>query len=111
MDNFGFNEMQAIQRELREKYKDKWGELYPEKAIGQLLWLYGELGEVSDVIKKNGSEAILNDKAVRGHFIEELCDVMMYFNDIMLCYSVSPEELREAYLKKHEINMSRWYVT
>lgn len=110
MDNFGFNEMQEIQKQLREKYKVKWnwGELCPEKAVEQLLWLYGELGEVSDVIKKNGAEAIINDKAVRSHFVEELCDVMMYFNDLMLCYSVSPEELKEAYLKKHEINMTRW---
>ena len=110
MDNFGFNEMQEIQKQLREKYKDKWkwGELCPEKAVEQLLWLYGELGEVGDVIKKNSAEAILNDKAVRSHFVEELCDVMMYFNDVMLCYSVSPEELKEAYLKKHEKNMSRW---
>ena len=110
MDNFGFNEMQEIQKQLREKYKEKWnwGELFHEKAVEQLLWLYGELGEVGDVIKKNGAEAILNDKAVRSHFVEELCDVMMYFNDVMLCYSVSPEELKEAYLKKHEINMSRW---
>lgn len=108
MNNFDFNEMQEMQKELQEKYKDKWGGLSPEKGIPMLLWLYGELGEVGDIIKKNGSEAILGDKEVRDHFIEELCNVMMYFNDIMLCYSVSPEELKEIYLKKHEINMSRW---
>lgn len=108
MDNFGFNEMQQIQRELQEKYKDKWGGLSPGKAVEKLLWLYGELGEVGDIIKKNGAEAVMNDKAVRSRFVEELCDVMMYFNDIMLCCSVSPEELKEVYLKKHEINMTRW---
>ena len=108
MDNFGFNEMQEIQKELQEKYKDEWGGLSPEKGVSKLLWLYSELGEVGDVIKKNSAEAILNDEAVRSHFIEELCDVMMYFNDVMLCYSVSPQELKEAYLKKHEKNMSRW---
>lgn len=108
MDNFGFIEMQEIQKELQEKYKDKWGGLSPEKGVQMLLWLYSELGEVGDVIKKNSTEAILNDKTVRSHFVEELCDVMMYFNDVMLCYSVSPEELKEVYLKKHERNMSRW---
>ncbi|MBD5137751.1 MAG: nucleotide pyrophosphohydrolase [Ruminococcus sp.] len=108
MDNFGFNEMQEIQKELQEKYKDKWGGLSPEKGASKLLWLYGELGEVGDVIKKNSAEAILNNETVRSHFIEELCDVMMYFNDVMLCYSVSPQELKEVYLKKHEKNMSRW---
>lgn len=52
MDNFGFNEMQEIQKELQEKYKDQWGGLSPEKAADKLLALYGELGEVGDVIKK-----------------------------------------------------------
>ena len=107
MDNFGFNEMQEIQKELQGKYKE-WGGLSPEKAADKLLGLYGEVGEVVDIIRKNGTEAVMNDESVRSHFVEELCDVMMYFNDVMLCYSVSPQELKEAYLKKHEKNLSRW---
>ena len=107
MDNFGFNEMQEIQKELQEKYKE-WGGLSPEKAADKLLGLYGEVSEVVDITRKNGNEAVMKDEAVRSHFIEELCDVMMYFNDVMLCYSVSPQELKEAYLKKHEKNLSRW---
>lgn len=63
---------------------------------------------MGDIIKKNGSKAVMSDEKVREHFLEELCDVMMYFNDVMLCCSVQPRELREAYLKKHEKNMSRW---
>lgn len=106
--DLGFNEMQLLQKQLQDKYKDKWGELRPEKAAEKLLWLYGELGEAGDIIKKNGSKAVISDERVREHFIEELCDVMMYFNDVMLCCSVQPQELREAYLKKHEKNMSRW---
>ena len=45
----------------------------------QLLWLYGELGEVGDVIKKDGNEKIMTDKAVRKHFVEETmyCFVMI----------------------------------
>ena len=107
MDNFGFNEMQEIQKELQGKYKE-WGGLSPEKAADKLLGLYGEVSEVVDIIRKNGNEAVMNDESIRSHFVEELCDVMMYFNDVMLCYSVSPQELKEAYLKKHEKNMSRW---
>ena len=30
---------------------------------------------------------------MRKHFIEEMCDTLMYFNDLMLCYGVTPEEL------------------
>lgn len=108
MDHFTFTDMQNIQRELQEKYKDKWGGLSPEKAKSTLLWLYGEAGEVGDIIKKEGSSRIMNDEAVRTHFIEELCDVMMYFNDLMLCYDITPEEFERIYREKHRRNMERW---
>ena len=36
MANFGFDDMQAIQKELQEKYYDQWGGLYPEKAVRML---------------------------------------------------------------------------
>lgn len=32
MSDFGFMEMQAIQIELQEKYKDIWGGLSPERV-------------------------------------------------------------------------------
>ena len=108
MENFSFQEMQAIQKELQEKYKHKWSPLSPEIGKDQLLWLLIELGEVADVIKKSGNQKILEDKEVRTHFIEELCDVMMYFNDVMLCYDISIEEFKEVYLQKHKRNMERW---
>ena len=103
-----FEVMQDMQRELQERYKDQWGGLSPEKAGMQLLWLYGELGEVGDVIKKDGNEKIMTDKAVRKHFVEEMCDVMMYFNDVLLCYDLKPEELEKVYFEKHQKNLGRW---
>lgn len=33
MTDFGFNEMLAMQRELQDKYKDKWEQISPE--VGQ----------------------------------------------------------------------------
>ena len=39
MENLNFYKMQDIQKELQEKYKDKWGGLSPEKARNLLLWL------------------------------------------------------------------------
>ena len=45
---------------------------------------------------------------VREHFIEEVCDVMMYLNDVLLCYDVSPEEIERIYKEKHRRNMDRW---
>lgn len=108
MENFSFEEMQAIQKELQEKYKHKWSPLSPEIGKDQLLWLLIELGEVADVIKKSGNKKIMEDDEIRTHFIEELCDVLMYFNDVMLCYNVSIDELKEVYLQKHKKNMGRW---
>lgn len=108
MKNFSFVEMQEMQKQLQEQYKDKWEAITPETGKNKLLWLFAELGEVADIIKKDGDKKIVEEKAVRTHFIEELCDVLMYFNDIMLCYGITVEELKDEYLKKHEKNMKRW---
>jgi NTP pyrophosphatase (non-canonical NTP hydrolase) len=108
MKDLNFKEMQDIQSELQEKYKNKWGGLYPEKGRDMLLWAFIEAGEAADIIKKHGDGAIINDAEVRRNFTEELCDILMYLNDVMLCYSITPEELREIYLEKHDRNMKRW---
>ena len=108
MSDLTITEMQNMQRELQNKYRDKWGGLSPEKAREKLLWLYGELGEVGDIIKKCGDDNIINDKDTRLHFIEELCDVLMYLNDVTMCYGILPEEISDVYYKKHDVNMKRW---
>ena len=40
--------------------------------------------------------------------IEEMADVLMYYNDVLLCYGISEKELKEAYIAKFEKNMKRW---
>ena len=67
-----------------------------------------EPGEIADVIKKCGDEQIMNNDEVRGYFIEEMCDTLMYFNDVMLCYNITPDELESKYIQKHDSNMKRW---
>lgn len=108
MDDFGFREMQQIQVQLQEKYKDKWKRLSPELGKEQLLWLMIELGEAADIIKKQGGQMIMEDTEVRMHFIEEMADVMMYYNDVLLCYGISIEEFSKVYREKHQRNMDRW---
>lgn len=107
-EDFGFREMQDIQRQLQDKYKHKWEPVSPDTGKNKLLWLMIELGEAADIIKKDGNQKIVEDNEVRTHFIEEMCDVLMYFNDVMLCYDISIEELKEVYLEKHKKNMERW---
>lgn len=107
MGVFGINEMLDMQRALRERYGDKWGGLSPEIGKSQLLWMIGEIGEVID-IKKHGSGVANSESDQRDHLVEELADVLMYYNDILLCYGISADELRRAYAEKFHTNMNRW---
>ena len=40
--------------------------------------------------------------------VEEMADVLMYYNDVLLCYGISADELKESYTSKFEKNMNRW---
>ena len=108
MDDFGFNEMLAMQTALQERYKDIWKPIGPDRGNDQLLWMIGEIGEVIDIIKKHGGKTACQDEKLREHFVEELADVLMYYNDVLLCYGISAEELKRSYTGKFEKNMKRW---
>lgn len=108
MKDFSINEMQEMQRLLQDKYKDKWEPICPETGKNKLLWMLGEIGEVIDIIKKNGGNKASEDAELRKDLVEELADVLMYYNDVMLCYGISAEELKEVYTRKFERNMKRW---
>ena len=108
MENFTVGEMQSMQKSLQNKYKDIWEPICPEKGQNKLLWMIGEIGEVIDIIKKNGAENVSKDALLRSSLIEEMADVLMYFNDVMLCYGISEEDIKKAYVNKFEKNLKRW---
>lgn len=108
MNDFGISEMLEMQTALQEKYKDIWAPIGPDRGKDQLLWLIGEVGEVIDILKKHGPQTAAQDPAQREHLVEELADVLMYYTDILLCYHISPEELKRAYTAKFQKNMTRW---
>ena len=108
MASLDFETMQQIQRQLQEKYKHKWQPICPATARDKLLWMMIEAGEMADIIKKQEDGAIMEDPAVRTHFIEEMCDTLMYFNDVMRCYEITPEEFESVYREKHKRNLGRW---
>ncbi len=108
MGHFSISDMLAMQQALQKKYKDKWEPICPEAGKHKLLWMLGEVGEVIDIIKKNGDQKAVEDTALRQHLVEEMADVLMYYNDVLLCYGISEEELKEAYTAKFEKNMTRW---
>ncbi len=108
MNNFSIHEMLEMQQVLQDKYKDKWEHICPKTGKNKLLWMIGEIGEVIDIIKKNGDSMAIENPELRKHLIEEMADVLMYYNDVLLCYGISEEELKETYISKFEKNMKRW---
>ena len=108
MADFSIYEMQEMQKSLQNKYKNKWESICPETGKNKLLWMIGEIGEVIDIIKKNGEQEAITNVNLRKDLIEEMADVLMFYNDVMLCYGITEDELKEAYTKKFEKNMKRW---
>lgn len=108
MGEFTVNEMQEMQRVLQEKYKNIWEPIGVEAGKNKLLWMIGEIGEVIDIIKKHGGRQATTAPDTRKALVEEMADVLMYYNDIMLCYGITPDELKQAYIEKFKKNMTRW---
>ncbi len=107
-NDFSLSEMLEMQRQLQERYQGKWEPIEPATGKNKLLWLVGEIGEVAEIIKKNGHQPISEPGEVRQHFVEEMADVLMYYGDIMNCFSITPEELKASYTEKFQRNMERW---
>lgn len=108
VEAFNINEMQEMQRKLQEKYKDKWEFIGPETGKNKILWMVREIGEVIDIVKKNGGTEACSDAKLRNDLVEEMADVLMYYNDVQLCYGISAEELKRSYSEKYMKNMKRW---
>ncbi len=103
-----FEEMQRLQRELQARYAGWWEPVDPEHGKNKMLWMLAELGEAIQIIKRRPVSEIMREGCTRHDYIEELADVLMYFNDILLCFDITPEEFAAVYRAKHERNMVRW---
>lgn len=108
MAEFSVAEILDMQKKLQEHYRNIWTPLSPENGKNQLLWMIGEVGEVIDIVKKNGGRNAVENPDLKAHLVEEMTDVLMYYGDVMLCYDISEEELKQAYIRKFERNMTRW---
>lgn len=107
--NLSIQDMMNLQRDLYEAHKDSWDPLMPEFGKDSLLYMIEEVGEVIAVLKKKGHSAIMDDPSVRQAFLEELADVLMYYHDVLLRYHVTSQEISEAFLKKHHVDLNRDY--
>ncbi len=72
-----------MSHELWEKHKDKWPPMTPEHGKTFILYMIEEIGEVISIVKKKGEDQIMNDPEIRKRFIEEMCDIMMYYSDVL----------------------------
>ena len=87
--DLSISQMQQLQKSLYEPNKETWPPMEPE---------YGKdykVGEVIAVLKKKGTGAVISDPAVREAFLEEMADVLMYYQDVLLRFGVTPEEIEE----------------
>ena len=107
--DLSISDMQELQRELQEQFKDKWGIQKPEDAKSHLLFMIEEMGECISIIKKKGIDAIMEDENIRARFVEEITDVQNYYIEVLNCLKITPEEFLNAYIEKHEHNMKRNY--
>jgi len=76
MEEFTINEMLELQRKFQKEY-NRWSSICPENGKNKLLWMVGEIGEVIDIVKKNGSQPVVENAELRAHFVEELADVLI----------------------------------
>lgn len=104
------SEMKEMQFELYEKNKENWNDMKPKSAKNHLLYMVEEMGECIAIIKKKGIDEIMNNEIVRGHFTEEMSDVLMYYVETLNRLNISSEELSNAYVKKHQKNLNRNFV-
>ena len=101
------SELKNMQFELYEKNKEKWNDMEPKAAKNHLLYMVEEMGECISIIKKKGIDEIMNNETVRGHFTEEMSDVLMYYVEVLNRLEISSEEISNAYVKKHKTNLNR----
>ena len=100
-------DMMAMQKALHQLHESEWFPLEPAFGQHSILYMIEKIGEAIAVLKKKGDQAVMHDASVRTAFLEELADVLMYYTDVLLRYHITPEEIAEAYIRKHEKNMGR----
>lgn len=99
MEIFGFHQMQRIQKELQESCVVERESNCPQKGQNKMLWMLGEVAEVTDMIRTHGDMRIMEDAEVRKQFVEEVYDVLKYVNEMIAYYDITPQELQEVHAK------------
>lgn len=108
--DLSISQMMKMQEALFLPHKDIWPPMEPEYGKDFMLYMIEEIGEVISILKKKGNNAIIEDPIVREAFLEEMADVLMYYHDVLLRYHVTPEEISQAFARKHATDLHRDYT-
>jgi len=108
MKTITIKEMMELSKQLYKMNEDYWDNS-PESNINWVCWLVGEIGEVIDIIKKKGTDKIMNDKSTRLEMLKEITDCYMYLADILNRYEFTGEEFSIVYRDKMNYNLKRDY--
>ena len=109
MKTITISEMMELSEKLYKKNEDYWDNS-PESNIHWVCWLVGEIGEVIDIIKKKGTDKIMNDKSTRLEMLKEIADCYMYLADILNRYEFTDKEFSKVYRDKMNYNLKRDYT-
>ena len=104
-----FSETLNMSKELWKLHEDEWTPMEPQYAKDFILYMIEEIGEVIAITKKKSVADMMEQGPTREHLIEELADVLMYYNDILNRFGITAEQLAEVYNKKHISNLNRDY--
>lgn len=105
VEDFTINEMQDMQRKLQDKYKEKWESIGPETGKNKLLWMIGEIGEVIDIVKKNGGTKACSDAKLRNGLMQ---DAMREYTDgVDITYEINLAKDYAGYMVEQITNVRK----
>lgn len=108
-ENITIEDMLSLSMRLYQKHKTEWRAMTPENNIYWIAWLVGEIGEVIDIMKKEGTTRIMHDPKVRQTMLEEITDCYMYLADILNRYKFTGQDFSQTYFAKMSYNFKRNY--
>ena len=108
--DLSISQMMDMQKALFALHENQWSPMEPEYGRDFILYMVEEVGEAIAILKKKGCDAVLSDADVRSAFLEEMADVLMYYQEVLLRFHVTPDEISRAYEAKHLRNMGRDYT-
>ena len=101
MADIKISDMMRMQMNLWEQHKDTWS---PWKQNSEEFYTVddGRNGRMYCYYQEKGDSAIMGKPLSEAFLSREMSDVLMYIFDTLLRYGVTPEEISNAGVAKHQ---------